>query len=751
VPNRHARRRQAAQQRRTAKVQAKAKPVQVKSRLALTAAATVVAAVGDAPRTFNIVAYTGEPMRLWGFEYPVVVDLATLDVAAQAIPVLYDHWADSHSIVGQSDSVQVVNGQIIVAGRFILTPDEDSRMARLVLAKADAGYQWQASVGGEPANVERVPSGQSVTVNGRAFAGPVCVARGLQLREVSFVVLGGDGRTSAVVARSVEGSAMTFEEWLVSLGFTDAATLDEVQRANLQLIYNAEIAEEPEPEPAPTPTPAPTNAAARRLPVQARRSPATDPAQAARNQVADELERHATIRRLTASYGVTEIDVGEGTARQRVSVEAHAIRNNWDARQTELELLRASRSAPAIISRDHDRDCTLQALSGAMILRAGGRLDHPSYGTQHAVAIGVPDWLRAGLNDAQRNQYMEAAHRYSDMSMLDLCRQACRLDGRNDPINRSECIQAAFSGGSLSNIFTTNINTQVLATFMEAGDTTQGWTREVDVADFKTQERPRVTKASGLTKLPKGGTADHMNRGDVGESYKIARYAQMMQVDEQDIINDAFNALADTPIEMGMAAARLRPDLVYALLLANPTLAQTARALFNATDGNLKTGSALADATLKAAITAIKLFRENGVNLNLMPTHLIVPPTLLYTGRELLNSTTIVIAGTAGSVTTRGTANTLLGDIAQLVSDSRLENGVTDPDSGTTYSGSSSTWFLASNMVPTIEVAYLRGTGRTPQIRSYQLEKGKWGLGWDVNLDIGVKALAWQGLLEATA
>lgn len=95
--------------------------------------------------------------------------------------------------------------------------------------------------------------------------------------------------------------------------------------------------------------------------------------------------------------------------------------------------------------------------------------------------------------------------------------------------------------------------------------------------------------------------------------------------------------------------------------------------------------------------------------------------------------------------------NVLAGEGMAYIAEARLENGVTDPSSGVTNSGSASTWYLASTQARTIEVAYLRGTGRVPQVRAFRLDQGKWGLGWDVKLDIGAKALDWRGLHKATA
>lgn len=381
-----------------------------------------------------------------------------------------------------------------------------------------------------------------------------------------------------------------------------------------------------------------------------------------------------------------------------------------------------------------------------MLLRCGVSLDHPAYQSQQAVAMRLPAWMRMGINAEQRQRAMEASYRYAGMSALQLCAEALRLDGRDAPHDRRDMILAAFSGSSLTNIFTTNVNAVLLSTYLETADSTVGWVREKDVADFKVQERPRMEKGPGLVKLPRGSEADHYNRSDLVETYKIARYAKQFVIDEQDIIDDSLGALSDAPTEMGLAAARLRPDLVYAILFANAALEADGVALFHTSHNNTNTSAGLAADKLKAGITAIQVQQENGVNLNLVPSHLVVPSTLRFTARELINSAQIIIAGTAGSVTERGVLNTLQGENLTIVADARLDNGVTDPSTGTTYSGDVNDWFLAAAMGHTIEVGYLRGTGRAPQTRPFKLDQGRWGIGWDVKMDIGAKALDYKAL-----
>lgn len=745
-------------------------------RLALACPVEIAAqAAGEqaGPRTIRIVAYTGEAMRLCWWDDPVVIDLATLDLAAQRIPVLYDHTSYVDCVLGQTNRVAIEAGQIVATGALTIPPPvegEQPSAAERVIRLSQAGFVWQASIGGHAGSRDFIAEGSSVNVNGREYAGPVYVARNVRLQEISFVVNGADPNTSALVARRLRAGTMpTFEDWVMSLGFTVEELTDQ-QRAALQVAYNdlygdTSTADDSQPAPAPGADQAaaqqaattPTAATARRQPGNLQAATTPDVARQLREQAAAEMARQEAVRQILARYPAdlqVEFTV-QGQQPRRVPLLQHAIGEGLSPDQTELAAIRAHRPQGGqfgIVVRDHDRDCTLQALQGAMILRAGGRLDHPAYQSFEAGAVQadgrplIPNWLRAGINTEIRQRAMDSAHRYAELSAVDLAAECLRLDGREVPHGRSNVIRAAVSSMSLASVFTTNINAILLPTYLDAPDTTEGWTREVDVADFRLQERPRLLKGVGLTKLPPGGEADHATRQDSGESYRIARYANQIVIDEQNFIDDALGAFADTPVEMGQAAARLRPDLVYAILLANPTLATTGRALFNATDGNTATGATFAMAALRAAITAMMAVRENAVNLNLVATHLIVPVDLFLLAGESVSSAELVIAGTAGTVTERGFRNVVSDMNLKVVGDGRLTNGVVDPDSGTTYAGSTTTWYLACNAVQTIEVGYLRGTGRAPRVRSWTYDRdGKFGMGWDVTLDIGAKALDWKG------
>ncbi len=141
-----------------------------------------------------MVAYTGGPMRIAGWRYPVVVDLAGMAIPSQNRPIRFGH--DMQSGVGHTDAIEIEGGQLIAAG----VVSRDTAAAKEIVVSARNGFPWQASIGAAVEEFEFIKENQRVMVNGREFAGPVNVVRKATLGEISFVDLGADGQTSAEVA-----------------------------------------------------------------------------------------------------------------------------------------------------------------------------------------------------------------------------------------------------------------------------------------------------------------------------------------------------------------------------------------------------------------------------------------------------------------------------------------------------------------------------------------------------------------------
>ncbi|MBI1370750.1 MAG: hypothetical protein GC162_19095 [Planctomycetes bacterium] len=183
----------------------------------LLAAPEVAIEAGGEPKRprISIVAYTGGMMRVpgWG---DVAVDLTGLDASGQ-VPLLADHDARVGGVVGHG-SAEVRDGRLIVTG--VMSGAGES--ARQIAEMTAGGFSFQASVGVEPVEQERVPPGTKIQVNGRTLSSPrgfTLVKRG-RLREVSITPLGADAGTSVAIAashRNAERNAMN----------TDVLTIDE--------------------------------------------------------------------------------------------------------------------------------------------------------------------------------------------------------------------------------------------------------------------------------------------------------------------------------------------------------------------------------------------------------------------------------------------------------------------------------------------------------------------------------------------
>lgn len=141
-------------------------------------------------RTFKITAYTGQ--RISRFFGDVIIDVAGMK-AKNSIPVLREHERDR--IVGHSRKAWKENNQFYLSGDVSeATPD-----GREIAALADEGFPWQASVGIFGRKIEFVDTKITAEVNGQTVEGPIDIWRESLVGEVSFVALGADDNTAAIV------------------------------------------------------------------------------------------------------------------------------------------------------------------------------------------------------------------------------------------------------------------------------------------------------------------------------------------------------------------------------------------------------------------------------------------------------------------------------------------------------------------------------------------------------------------------
>ncbi len=708
-------------------------------------------------RTVDAVLATENPIERWSYDEILRVDKAELP---EQMPLLatHDRWS-LDSVLGSVRNIRTEGDQLV--GRLHFARDDPD--AERSFRKLRQGHLTDVSVGYRITKMIEVSAGTSTEVEGRKYTAPegrsLRIAVAWTPKEASLVPVGADpaakirenesGQRPKTSKQEMYSMNKKLRAYLESIGLrAEADTMEawsffdklegDKQRAAGDLLGSRE-----EPTPPADAPPAPKPSAAERNDPPT--DPPTDPPDAAAIAKA-ERERISQIREIA----------GEDLEEKEI---ARAIDENWTVdrvRQSVLQTIRDRRNppvgtdAPAGHVRSHERDCTRDALGAGLMLRHG--LDPVRQHARFVEGVYRPyreDESRQGLERAA-----DAAWDYRDMSLVDVCREACRLDGINVSHNRGEMIRAAVSGSTLLYIFTTSVNAQLLGGYSDYPDTTLGWTSDSDVPDFKTNERVAMGKFGALKRLGRGGTADHLGQSDSKEEYKVARYASKFVVDEMDIIDDRFGAINQVaPSDMGDSAAQLRPNMVYAIILANAALGADSIALFDtSTHKNYldHANGALDAGAIAVAITAIAKQRIQSRPLNIRSRYLIVPQDLRFTAEVLLKSAERIIASASG-----GTYNPLQNLGIELRSDDRMGvAGVTDPATETAYAGKTTNWLLSAkpgeNGAKTIEVGYLRGTGRAPQIRSYVLSQGQWGIGWDINLDLGAKALDYRAFYFTT-
>lgn len=439
---------------------------------------------------------------------------------------------------------------------------------------------------------------------------------------------------------------------------------------------------------------------------------------------AAERTRISEINRLAGLAGVPDT--------VRAAAIADATVTPAIASQRFLEQHIATRTAPVgIIVPGMDAIRSPEVLEAGLMLRMGREdmvIRRNSSGDQRAA----------------QTRLAEQGNRFRDYTLRDILRACLAIEGRQIPHDTHEMIRAATMTGAATVLFSTSANKMIMAGFEGLPDTTQGWCSEHSLPNFKTHDSFGLQKQGSFDRLGRGGTANQATYNEVAESYKPYRYAKQAAIDEQDIIDDDLSALQTILPEMGEACARIRPDLVYSIIHANAALNADSVALFHSSHGGNTTTGALAVATLQASMAIMLKQTENGAQLNLPPMFLIVPHDLVFTAKQLVSSALLI------SDTTQGNRNVIADYNMQVVSESRMGvAGVTNPVTGTSYAGLATNYLLASKPGRTIQVGYVNGQ-KTPRVRTFVLDKGQYGMGFDVNLDIGAKALGYQGLVFST-
>jgi len=378
-------------------------------------------------------------------------------------------------------------------------------------------------------------------------------------------------------------------------------------------------------------------------------------------------------------------------------IQAQAIEDGWDENRTELEVLRASRPKVPSVLGSQPVVATGSVLEAALLTHMG----HIGLGEK---ALGPVA--------------MEQADRLGASSMIDLCRAALRVDGRDVPSSRMELVKAALSTMSLPTALGNVANKVLLDNYNETPASWRAFCAIRSTSDFKTNTAIRPTFTGQLEQVPAGGELKHGGIAEALTTFAVDTFGKMLSIDRRDIINDDLSVFEDAAASFGRMAMRKVSDLVFEVLLANEG------SFFSVGNGNYLSGadSALSIDGLANAIALMRTQRDaEGNDLDLRPATLLVTPELEPIARMLLESEYVQRAEDVP------TGNSLRRAV-NLEVEPRLSN--------TTKFGSDAStkhWYLFTkpNAVPMI-VAFLHGR-QTPTVEYFGLDQ-----------DVNRLAVAWR-------
>ncbi|MCZ2498144.1 Clp protease ClpP [Xylophilus sp. Kf1] len=334
---------------------------------------------------------------------------------------------------------------------------------------------------------------------------------------------------------------------------------------------------------------------------------------------------------------------------------------------------------------------------------------------------------RAGLEKPDTANPLRG-YTLSEMARASLTRAGVRTDG----MDKLSFIGAAFthSSSDFPGLLANVANKSMLKGYQEAEETFQLWTRAGTLPDFKPGQRVDLNLFPTLRRVNEGAEYKYATLGERGATVVLATYGELFSITRQAVINDDTDSFTRMPRLMGRAAIRTVGDLVYAILTANPPMAD-GKPLFHADHGNLLTAGPINTANVDAMQAAMALQKQGKVALNIGLQHLIVPRALRGLANVVRNSEWEIAAGAKNSTVPNSVRETF-----EIISDARLD------------AASSTAWFGAANanVQDTIEVNYLDGNDQP-----YLEQRQGWnvdGTEFKVRIDAGVSPLDFRTLAK---
>jgi len=634
---------------------------------------------------FSMTAYTGGPMRLAGWRYPVVVDLAGMGIPKQSLPIRMGH--DAAAGVGHTDSIQIAEGQLLATGVI----SRGTQVAQEVVASSKNGFPWQASIGANVDEHEFVKESQTVIVNGQTFKGPINVVRKSTLGEISFVDLGADNKTSASVAAKKENTDMKNE------GQQQTPNPPQNDKSNVEAAGNSSARIDAE------------------IFESRRRANLEDMAITAIHQLKHDVKACERIRDLLVecqNNGTSAKDFETQLIRATWAPRVAADRNGF-VDETSPSVL----SAASMISGGIGEDIAVKEV-GEQAVEAARRRFGRDMGLQEII-----------LAAAQLNGY-SGRNRVTVSNWREVWAYAS-----------GKITAAGYSTVNLPNILGNVANKAAAKVASEAQWIAPKIAGKANHSNFHAHTVCSLAASGTLESVGPTGELKSINLSEETYTRQIGTRGAVLRLSRTDIINDnlgVFTRNAENLVRKGYNA---REKALFTLI--NGSGAGSSH--FTAARGNYVSGETVG--TVADMAQMIKAFRllegPDGEPINVEPSIVLCGPLYESTFGILLGQYPALIATGVGSSAKKAAAtNIYAGKFggAPLVS-SWLEKTAAGGGAANTYSY----LFADPNILPCYEIAYLNGV-ESPTVEYFGLDQDvdSLGVAWRIFWDFGVAAAEWR-------
>lgn len=695
-------------------------------------------AAGILPK-LDILVYTGGLVQPEGWDIPIVVDLAGLQISKAQTPVLFNHDPDQvvgHGVASNSGKNLRLKGVVSAVGPA----------ARQVVEAAKNGFHWQSSIGCDRIGAPRlIKQGDSIQCNGQSFAGPCYYWPSSILKEVTITGRGADpnsvvnlaakARRLAASSQGVRKMDEQFESWVKALGL-NPETLEETQRTTLQEAYGALHAEAPKPD----------------TDEGGKEEVEKKMAARMRKTFAVETQRLDTIQKgHNAIVSAWCLNQPEHIDKRKAAdaLRAKAADSDWSVEKCKLEFMLLGRPEGVISNTRGNtsgvNSAVLECAAARSCMMSEDTLKL-SYDPQTLEASMHPGLRGIGLKGLLFQTARAKGYSGDWIQTEDDCVEALKCAFPSPSALRAEA-----STFQLPGIFSNLMNKYLYQGFWEVESVWKDIAVSRPVQDFKPNPSFRLFGNLNYEKIGANGTIPDGDLGEIVYSNSADTYAKGYTTTRQAIINDDLSALSRIPQLFGRGAALTLNYVFWKVFLTG--LDSQGATMFSAGRKNLLTGAS--SVLSSAALTlAEKTFNEqvgpDGQPLAMNADILLVPPALKNVASRLFTSDKLYEAVTGLASTSSKSTELVPGDNPHVNLYRPVMSRYLGAAIGPNSLGSDTAWYLlgAPGTVSYAEIVFLNGQ-QTPTIQSNDLLGNSLGIYHRAFFDFGVALTEYRNALKS--